>query len=117
VRALFPAVTAMMNAFARKRATRDLTSIEDDRHLKMIVALLVASVCVTSSPTSAQTAMGTVRTCSQAYGVCFGYCSKLYGGSERSAKCIDKCAYGRAICDRGGCFDTAAVSMCGLERR
>ena len=83
----------------------------------VIAALLGACIFVASSSTSAQTAIGAIRTCSQAYGICFDYCSNQYGAGGQSAKCIDKCAYRRAICDRGGCFDTAAVSKCGLERR
>ena len=117
MRALFPAIAAMMSASLLKRATETPTFIEDGRCLKITIALLAVFIFVTSSPTFAQTAIGTVRTCSQAYGICFNYCSRTYGGSERSAKCIDKCAYRRAICDRGGCFDMAAVSKCGLERR
>ena len=83
----------------------------------MIAALLAVCFFVASSPVFAQTAIGAVRTCFQAYGICFDYCSNQFGAGGQSAKCIDKCAYRRAICDRDGCFDTAAVSKCGLERR
>ena len=106
-------VVTVPNASTWRHVSRNPTSIKDS----MIAALLAVGIFVASSPAFAQTAIGAVRTCSQAYGICFDYCSNQLGGGGQSAKCIDKCAYRRAICDRGGCFDTPAVSACGLERR
>jgi hypothetical protein len=106
-------VVTVPNASTWRHVSRNPTSIKDS----MIAALLAVGIFVASSPAFAQTAIGAVRTCSQAYGICFDYCSNQFGAGAQSAKCIDKCAYRRAICDRGGCFDTAAVSKCGLERR
>jgi hypothetical protein len=117
LRATSATVVTVPNASTWRRVNRNLTSIKDGRCLTMTAALLAVCIFVASSPAFAQTAIGAVRTCSQAYGICFDYCSNQFGAGGQSAKCTDKCAYRRAICDRGGCFDSAAVSRCGLERR
>jgi hypothetical protein len=85
---------------------------------KITLAVLGVSIFAASLPASAQSIFQGANTCSQAYGKCFDYCSSQYpGGGKASARCVDKCAYGRAKCDSSGCFNTQMASKCGLSKR
>lgn len=58
-----------------------------------------------------------VETCSEAYDVCFNGCVQQFpGGTDASAKCIDKCVLSHAKCDRNGCFTSKFISVCGLAK-
>jgi hypothetical protein len=82
--------------------------------------LLRMALClgVFALPTAAfSQAEAIVTTCSGAYGLCFDACSTQFpGGTDASAKCIDKCAMARAKCDRNGCFNAKSIAVCGLAK-
>ncbi len=85
------------------------------RHLFLRIGMSVAATLLT---TAAFSQAGTaLETCSEAYDFCFNACSQqLPGGTDASAKCIDKCAMSRAKCDRNGCFTSKMISVCGLAK-
>ena len=56
---------------------------------KVVLAVLGLSVSAVSLPAFAQSMYQGARTCSQAYGSCFDYCSKKYGGGVASAHCVE----------------------------
>jgi hypothetical protein len=86
--------------------------------VRITLAVLCVAVFTASAPASAQSLLQGARTCSDAYGKCFDYCSNQFpGGSEKSARCVDQCTLARAKCDRGGCFRTKMASLCGLSKR
>ncbi len=84
--------------------------------MKKFLVLLAMSVGVAMLPAVAFSQAGTaVETCSEAYGLCFDGCTQRFpGGTDASAKCIDKCAMSRAKCDRNGCFTNKTINVCGL---
>jgi hypothetical protein len=84
--------------------------------MKKLLLFMAMSVGASVLATAALS-QGTVQTCSGAYDVCFNACSQQFpGGSDASAKCIDKCAMSRAKCDRNGCFSSKSISVCGLAK-
>jgi hypothetical protein len=80
----------------------------------MVLGLTTFAVRV---PVHAQSILQGAATCSQAADKCSDYCSKQFGGSVESAKCVDKCTLARAQCDRDGCFNTEMGSVCELSKR
>lgn len=85
--------------------------------MKKFLLLMAMSVGVSMLTTAAFPQGTAVQTCSAAYSVCFDACSQKFpGGTDASAKCIDKCAMSRAKCDRNGCFTSKAISVCGLAK-
>lgn len=81
--------------------------------------LIAMSMSIAMLSTAAFSQAGTaVRTCSEAYSVCFDGCSQRFpGGDDASAKCIDNCAMTRAKCDRNGCFTNKVMNVCGLAKQ
>lgn len=86
--------------------------------MKKALLLMVVSASVFILPTTAFSQAGmAVETCSEAYDFCFNACVQQFpGGTDASAKCIDKCAMSRAKCDRDGCFTSKSLNVCGLAK-
>lgn len=84
--------------------------------MRKALLLIATSVVVTVLPVTAF-AQSAVETCSEAYDICFSGCVQQFpGGTDASAKCIDKCVMVRATCDRNGCFTSKYISVCGLAK-
>lgn len=85
--------------------------------MKKLLLLMTMLGAVSGLSTAAFSQGTAAQTCSEAYDVCFNACSQQFpGGTNASAKCIDKCAMSRAKCDRNGCFTSKAISVCGLAK-
>lgn len=85
--------------------------------MRKLFRLMVMSVGVSLLATAAIAQGAAVETCSEAYDFCFNACVQQYpGGTDASAKCIDKCVMSRAKCDRNGCFTSKSISVCGLAK-
>jgi hypothetical protein len=85
--------------------------------MRKLFLLLGMSVGVTMLATAALSQGTAVETCSEAYDFCFNACAQKFpGGTDASAKCIDKCVMSRAKCDRNGCFTSTFISVCGLAK-
>jgi hypothetical protein len=86
--------------------------------MRKLLLFISMSVGLVTLPATAFAQAGTaVETCSEAYDFCFNACVQQFpGGTDASAKCIDKCVMSRAKCDRNGCFTSKAISVCGLAK-
>jgi O-glycosyl hydrolase len=85
--------------------------------MKKRLSLMAMSLGLSMMTTAALSQGTSVQTCSAAYDVCFNACSQQFpGGTDASAKCIDKCAMSRAKCDRNGCFKSNSVNVCGIAK-
>lgn len=85
--------------------------------MRKFFLLFGMSVSLTFFPFAAFSQTGAVETCSEAYDVCFNGCVQQFpGGTDASAKCIDKCVLSHAKCDRNGCFTSKFISVCGLAK-
>ena len=84
--------------------------------MRKLLSMMVIAVGVAMLPAVAFSQAGTaVETCSEAYDFCFNACVQQFpGGTDASAKCIDKCVMSRAKCDRNGCFSSKYINVCGL---
>lgn len=86
--------------------------------MKKAFLFISMSLGVLILPATAFAQAGTaLETCSEAYDFCFNACvAQFPGGTDASAKCIDKCAMSRAKCDRNGCFTSKSLNVCGLAK-
>ena len=83
----------------------------------VFAAVLGLTTFTVRVPTHAQSILQGAATCSETAEKCSDHCSKQFGGSVESVKCVDKCTLARARCDRDGCFNTEMGTVCELSKR